>query len=91
VAQDRQIYTETVQVQSSVHHLTDKLGGRPRGIFVAPATDHIVSRRIVAHAVTDERTNQAACARALGITPASVCYHMKMLGLRATVKYNLES
>src|SRR5271170_3088889 len=28
------------------------------------------------------RTNQAACARALGITPASVCYHMKMLGLR---------
>jgi hypothetical protein len=63
----------------------------PAGILVDRATEHIVSLRVVAHAVTDERTNQAACARALGITPASVCYHMKMLGLRAIVKFKLES
>jgi hypothetical protein len=41
-----------------------KLGGRPRGILVDRATEHIVSRRIVAHAVSDERTNQAATAYA---------------------------
>lgn len=63
----------------------------PGVILVARATNHMVSRRVVAHAVADERTNQAACARALGITRASVCYHMKMLGLRATVKYKPES
>ena len=34
----------------------------PGGILVARATDHIASRRIVAHAVTDERANQAATA-----------------------------
>jgi hypothetical protein len=60
VAQDCQSYAETVQVQSSVHHLTGKLGERPRGILVARATDHIVSRKIVAEAITDERANQAA-------------------------------
>ena len=62
----------------------------PGVILVARATNHMVSRRVVAHAVADERTNQAACARALGITRASG-YHMKMLGLRATVKYKPES
>jgi hypothetical protein len=62
VAQGRQSYAETVQVQSSVHHLTGKLGERPRGILVARATDHIVSRKIVAEAITDERTKQAATA-----------------------------